>query len=593
VTTTEQYRRREFLRRWAVAAGATVGAGLLAACGGATSTPTTPASSVAPSNSGAPVSSAAPGGSSAPATAVRGTATAGARATAGAVPSPDANGKIPSLGPGVPDVYTKFPSTFKSVNAVPGKGSKIRGLIVAYNAPPIPKGENRWWQELEKRLGITFEPVIQPADGYPQRLATIIAGGDIPELTFLYFEQVPDQYKIIQQGAYADLTQYLSGDGLKEFPNLAQFPDFLWQNARTNNKLYGAPRPLLQIGAQAHWRKDWGEKLGIPSPRNADEFLDLMTKFTNSDPDGNGRPDSYGIHTIAQFAFGVAFFSNMFRAPNQWQQNPDGSLTADIETPQFRQAVEYMKRLHDAKIFHPDTAAGTRTQRKDLITTGKVGFVMDALTGWAGTAGFRAEARKLNSPTANVTTLVPPGFDGKPGNTHLGTGFTGYAAIPAKFAREPEKIREFLRVIDYFAAPFGSEEWVFLNYGIEGVHHTIDNNGARIINDLGRSERANGDLHNLCNPMPAYWYPDPNDAQEAQIAVRDCMAIGIPNPAQGIFSQTNASAAGRLNQLRIDRIGSIVQGREPLSAYDQFVKDWQSGGGDQIRKEFQEGLQTR
>ena len=33
-------------------------------------------------------------------------------------------------------------------------------------------------------------------------------------------------------------------------------------------------------------------------------------------------------------------------------------------------------------------------------------------------------------------------------------------------------------MIDYFAAPFGGEEWGFLNYGIEGVHHTIDNNGA-------------------------------------------------------------------------------------------------------------------
>ena len=34
----------------------------------------------------------------------------------------------------MPDAYTKFPSPFKTVNAVPGKGSKVRGLIVAYNA---------------------------------------------------------------------------------------------------------------------------------------------------------------------------------------------------------------------------------------------------------------------------------------------------------------------------------------------------------------------------------------------------------------------------------------------------------------------------
>ena len=30
-----------------------------------------------------------------------------------------------------------------------------------------------------------------------------------------------------------------------------------------------------------------------------------------------------------------------------------------------------------------------------------------------------------------------------------------------------EKVKR--RILDYLAAPFGSEEWTFLNYGIEGV----------------------------------------------------------------------------------------------------------------------------
>jgi hypothetical protein len=36
----------------------------------------------------------------------------------------------------------------------------------------------------------------------------------------------------------------------------------------------------------------------------------------------------------------------------------------------------------------------------------------------------------------------------------------------------------------------------------------------------------------------------------------------------------------------------IIAGRRPIADYDQMVKDWQSGGGEQIRKELQEALAT-
>ena len=40
----------------------------------------------------------------------------------------------------------------------------------------------------------------------------------------------------------------------------------------------------------------------------------------------------------------------------------------------------------------------------------------------------------------------------------------------------------------------------------------------------------------------------------------------------------------------IDGITDIVAGRRPIADYDQLVKDWQSGGGEQIRKELQDAL---
>jgi putative aldouronate transport system substrate-binding protein len=40
----------------------------------------------------------------------------------------------------------------------------------------------------------------------------------------------------------------------------------------------------------------------------------------------------------------------------------------------------------------------------------------------------------------------------------------------------------------------------------------------------------------------------------------------------------------------VQALNDIVVGRQPLSAFDQAVKDWQDHGGNQIRREFQQAI---
>ncbi len=596
--------RRALLRGAAAALTFAPAAALLAACGGATATPTTgrPASaapSAAPSTapsaapSAAPATARAAGGATTTAVGTAARATASAAATGSAVsgtPAAAVDGLLPAPLPRVPEAYTKLPTPFKTVNAVPGKGGKVTAFLIAYQPAPTARAQNRYWQELEKRLGVTFEPILQPADGYPEKLAAITAGGDLPDLVFIVPEQVPIQYNIIKQGAYTDLTPFLNTEARKAYPNLNRFPEYLWKNSAVGGKTYGVPRPNLPINAPLHWRKDWAEKLGNPAPKNADEVHDIFTKFTKNDPDGNGQPDTFGLHFIAQFAFGAQLFQQMFRVPNLWRKNADGTLTYFLETDEFKQTLTYMKRLHDSGVFHPDTATGNRTQRKDFITSGKVGGVMDSIVNFTGPApnGFRDTARKLSNPQANVVPFIPPGHDGGKATVDLAAGFFGFPVIPIKVGRDQERVKELLRVVDYFAAPFGSEERLFLDNGIEGVHHTVSADGTRVKNDLGLAEIA--DLPTLAGGLTTYYSILPGDAKELQDATRDLVALGQENPALGLYSPTEASRGGELNQLRIDRIGAIVTGRSPLTAIDDLARDWRSRGGDQIRKEYQDAL---
>ncbi len=587
--------RRAFLHSALSAAALTAGGALLAACGGNANSTATTAATVAPQPTTAPAATTSSAPSAPAPTAVTGTTavasgTTAAAASAVAPSAPTADGKLPSPAPGVPDAYVKSPPAYQSVSAVPGKGSRVTAFLIAYLPPPPPRAENKYQQELEKRLGITLDMTLVPAANYPEKVAAITASGDLPDLMFLDLDRVPDQNKTIQQGAYTDLTAFLSGDGLKEFPNLALFPAQIWKNCAVRGKIYGVPRPRVLSSNTLLFRQDWADKLGIARPKNADDFLGLMTAFTKNDPDGNGKPDTYGMTAKPDGTgiFNLDFYLGMFRAPNGWRLNPDGTLIGALETEEYKQAVTFVRRLYEAGIYHPDAITMSTTQGQDALITGKVGSLWDSLQSAAGGTGIRGRARDTN-PAANIIGFVPPGFDGGKAGAHLGTGFFGFTAIPAKVGKDKERVKELLRVLDYYAAPFGSEERIFLQYGIAGIHHTVQPDGTRILTNAGKAEI--GELNNQTNNVPAYFFPEaPGDAQLMQNLARDLIAIGVNDPTLGYYSPTNTTKGGELRQLRIDRLNALITGREPLTALDTYIKDWRARGGDQIRKEYQDAI---
>jgi len=94
-------------------------------------------------------------------------------------------------------------------------------------------------------------------------------------------------------------------------------------------------------------------------------------------------------------------------------------------------------------------------------------------------------------------------------------------------------------------------------------------------------------------PPRIFYYPsDPGDAQYLQGAARDIAALGIDNPALTAFSPTNTSKSAELNQLGLDRVTAIVTRRAPLTDLAAYIQEWRSRGGDQIRQEFQDSLNT-
>jgi putative aldouronate transport system substrate-binding protein len=491
-------------------------------------------------------------------------------------------GKIPSPAPNVPDAYTTRPQPFKAVAEPPGADGpleEINAFQNSFSPPPAPYDQNSYWQGLDERLGLRWRPTITPVDTYQAKLAATVAGGDVPDIVWLNLDVVPDQRKLIDQGAYADLTDVLDAEGRKEYPNLARIPDYAWQNSSIEGKIYGIPWTVPLGNFTNFFRRDWAQKLEMASPQNAEDVFRLLEAITKADPNGNGQPDTFAIANENRL------FDAMFRAPNNWRLSEDGTLTKDYETAEWKQALAFANRVYQAGFYIPNAQGATFQDLLNALLSGRAAI---NIGGIVNLPIYRSQLKQTN-PDADLYVLVPPGHDGGPPTYHHSQGFYGFWAISGKVGKDDEALRQVLRVVDWFAAPFGSEEHTYKYYGLEGTHHAVGPNGELVLTDKGRNEI--GDMYNLMKDELTLYSPIPGEAQLWQDAIRDMTVVGIQDPTLGLYSPTQAEKASALTEFVDDAIDGFRYGRTPLSEIDAFVEEWRKRGGDQIRQEYEESLQ--
>ncbi len=599
---TRVFSRRVLLR----GAAGVGGAALLAACGQGSSAPTatsgaqTAASTPAPtaatgaSPTAASAATATPGTKAAATSAPTGSTPSAATGGGSATPAAAAEAKIPSPGVGVPDAYLKMPTPYQSYSGTPGSGGKVSAFTIAYQPPPTPLGQNQYWQELNKRLGVSWEPIITPQPDYGEKSAALIAGGSMPDLFYLNPGQnAAPQYLAMQQGAFLDLTPYLTGDALKEYKNLATFPAYAWDNVKFRGKIYGVPKPIQRNGNIPIYRGDWAKKLGKETLTSPAAVHDLLVAFAKNDPDGDGQADTWGMGRYGTDWTGwdntLAF--NMYGTPFNWRKNSDGTMTYQIETAEFRQGLDFLRQIYADGAYYPDAGSLTFAQAQNAFISGKTGMHSEGIGNFyspqvPGTVYYKVA--QVN-PNAVLTGLLPSVPGGSKAVTRNTPGSFGYTGIPASVGKNDARVRELLRILDYLAAPFGSEEYIFLHYGIKDVDYSVNAQGAPQVSKKGISEI--GDLIYLMSGLPVIYIPQaPEVAVTAQNLDYSVIKLGIDDPTWPLYSPTNVAKASELNQFGFNTATAIITGRQPMSYLDTAIQEWKSRGGEQIRKEFEQSL---
>ena len=116
---------------------------------------------------------------------------------------------------------------------------------------------------------IGVDVVWQNQDGntYDQKLGAVLASSDVPDVVVVPGWNMTGKIPSAIISKFADLGPYLSGDAVKEYPNLAAIPTDAWQRSIFGGKLLGLPQPAPYVtGIVPLYRKDIFDKEGYQSP---------------------------------------------------------------------------------------------------------------------------------------------------------------------------------------------------------------------------------------------------------------------------------------------------------------------------------------
>lgn len=475
---------------------------------------------------------------------------------------------FPSVNGSAPGFLTIPDPLVKAFDSPPGSGGTYTVMTPLWGTIPPTEG-NQYFDAVNEAMGTTLNFQISDGNTYGDRLAAVLASpDDIADWVSIPSWNTPPRFGQAVESLFEDLTPFLAGDAIEDYPYLANIPTEAWQACSWNGELYGLPFPeATGVTNWAMYRDDLLPDAELPT--NADELLDFLKDNT-----GDGVWAANDLWSTATTMFGVL-------PARGWELGEDGTLVNRVETPEYRAALEWMSEVYAAGVIHPDAVAGNdgdaslRFESGDvLVTSGGVGYWHEALT-----------RNRATNPDFSIDVL--PVFAADGGDPVLykpnGAGICSYL----KATDDDAAIEELLSAANFLASPFGTEEYQLVNYGVEGLHYDLDENNLPVPTTLAQTE-----------VQPSYIFLVDPPVVNAEVALPDYVerrslwgAQNAEHMVEPLFYGMNITEPAQyasISQPFDDLERDIVRGRRSMADLDAAIETWRTSGGDELREFYTE-----
>ncbi|MEV7694025.1 extracellular solute-binding protein [Microbacterium sp. NPDC089189] len=465
--------------------------------------------------------------------------------------------------------FTSMPNPLADAfDAAPGSGGSYTAMTPLWGTIPPTEG-NAYFDAVNEAIGTDIRFQISDGNTYGDKLAAVLASPrDVADWTTIPEWNVPPRFHEAVGSIFADLTPYLAGDAIKDYPYLANIPTEAWQACSWNGKIYGLPQPReIGITDYALYRADLVGDDALPT--NPDELIDFAVAHT-----GDGTWGTNDLWSTATAMFGVL-------PENGWKLDEDGELVNRVETPEYRAAVEWMAKLYASGAVHPDAVADNQSDSGTRFESGQVVLNSTGLTYW----GEALARNRSNDPEFDINVLPllsPEGVDP--------VIYKPEGAAMCSFLKQTDddaRIAELLEAANFLAAPFGTEENQLITYGVEGVHFMLDANGVPVATPEAQRE-VQPTFAFLTSPPAVTARADLPDYVERRST---WSAENAQYLAEPLFYGMNIAVPNRfasLGQPFDDLQKDIARGRASLDDLDAAIETWRSSGGDDLRAFYTE-----
>ncbi|GGD85093.1 extracellular solute-binding protein [Paenibacillus nasutitermitis] len=464
----------------------------------------------------------------------------------------------------------------------------------------VDPNDNKWTDIFKEAFpNVDIEWILAPRDAaqFGQKKQMLMGAGDFPNLVLATKTDMIN---------WANNGMILPVDDLIEqyVPNLKRYlseEDML--NVTYMGKKYLIPGPVssLQNPSVTYIRKDWLDKLQLPMPETPEQFMNVMKAFTEQDPDGNGKKDTYGFASQKSLVFmdntlGYPFGVNLDTQANtiQWQR-VDGKLLPDFVTPGAKQALAYFREMYATGVYDKESMVLDYGKLEEKITSGKYGAASFLSNAMRGRIAANIKKADLNAELV----LLPPlkGADGRQGLPR-GDNINTYWAVTQ--GTTPEQAKAIAELLNWFMEPNPETEYTstmgdLINMGELNVHSTLL--GGKYLEEIPDSQltpEALADKYRFSYRLmfsSSHMLPDQERIEYSKLSdtvkpgfyedVKAQVDYGVYNGmkiAGSVASQYLPDLITYFDEMKM----KILTGAEPIDVFDKWVDYFYKNHGQEI-----------
>lgn len=404
---------------------------------------------------------------------------------------------------------------------------------------------------ITEKTGVTLDAEFDVgAGGGQSKVALMAASGDVPDLIFAKGELS----KLIDAGLILDLTDLIE----QHAPNIKKIFSENMNRLKYSNEDPAIYSIVTNMGVDNQYFDATGgfeiqhrvlKELGYPKVRTLQDYENVLKEYYAKHPTIDGQPtipltlsaDDWRIMiTVTNPAFSAT------GAPDdgEYYVNPETyEAQLHYKRPEEREYFRWLNHMYNEGLLDKDTFVQKEDQYKAKIASGRVLGLIDQEWGYMDAENaLKAEGKHEYTYAHFPVTLSEDYVD----HSFQPAGVDGYGIAITTACKDPVRAIKFL---DWLASDEGQ---ILRNWGIEGKHYTVDENGKRVIpaeitdrrmNDTANFTKETG----LGNPAGLYAVMSARYGDGVKDSTGNYYTINFPEQIVELYSDAEKESLAAYN----------------------------------------------